>query len=74
MLITNEPSATKSSRYYSTIYSFHLAVPNQQSEVRCELAPLVLGGDVKVQVCDVAAAVSAVIAGVCLDKTIEVFL
>ena len=64
MFSTDELATTERCLYFSTVYSFHVAVPHQQSQVRDVVGPLVLGGNVLIQVSEVLAAVPAVVAGV----------
>ena len=64
MFSTGELATTERCLYFSTVYSFHVAVPHQQSQVRDVVGPLVLGGNVLIQVSEVLAAVPAVVAGV----------
>ena len=64
MFSTDELATTERCLYFSTVYSFHVAVPHQQSQVRDVVGPLVLGGNVLIQVSEVLAAVPAVVTGV----------
>ena len=64
MFSTDELATTERCLYFSTVYSFHVAVPHQQSQVRDVVGPLVLGGNVLIQVSEVLAAVPAIVAGV----------